>query len=252
MLDSITINEPTESEIEPEVVENQETEQVEEQQTEETPERPEWLPEKFKSAEDMAKAYSELESKIGQKGEEGEEGGEGEEAQSDFNIVDIQEKYAETGEVSEEGFKALEAAGIPKEFVERYIAGQVAIRDSQVQKIYEVAGGEERYSEINSWASENLNQSEIDYFNDELNSQDFARSETAIKGLVARFNQDQGVGPDLIKGSTSGSGGVRPYSSMGEYLEAMGVRDQTGKKKYENDSSYRKQVEKRLEISNIF
>jgi hypothetical protein len=85
-----------------------------------------------------------------------------------------------------------------------------------------------------------------------LNSQDFSKSETAIKGLVARFNQDQGIGPDLIKGSTSGSGGVRPYSSMGEYLEAMGLRDQTGKKKYEHDSSYRKQVEKRLEISNIF
>jgi hypothetical protein len=249
MVDSVTINEPTESEIEPESVEDQETEQVEEQQTEEASERPEWLPEKFKSAEDMAKAYSELESKIGQKGEEGEEG---EETQSSFNILDIQEQYAETGEVSEEGFKALEQIGIPKEYVERYIAGQVAIRDSQIQKIYDVAGGEERYEEINSWASENLNDSEIDYFNEQLNSQDFSKSETAIKGLVARFNQDQGIGPDLIKGSTSGSGGVRPYSSMGEYLEAMGLRDQTGKKKYEHDSSYRKQVEKRLEISNIF
>lgn len=249
MVDSVTINEPTESEIEPESVEDQETEQVEEQQTEEASERPEWLPEKFKSAEDMAKAYSELESKIGERGEEGEEGVE---AQSSFNILDIQEQYAETGEVSEEGFKALEQIGIPKEYVERYIAGQVAIRDSQIQKIYDVAGGEERYEEINSWASENLNESEIDYFNEQLNSQDFSKSETAIKGLVARFNQDQGIGPDLIKGSTSGSGGVRPYSSMGEYLEAMGLRDQTGKKKYEHDSSYRKQVEKRLEISNIF
>ena len=28
--------------------------------------RPEWLPEKFKNAEDMAKAYGELESKLGQ------------------------------------------------------------------------------------------------------------------------------------------------------------------------------------------
>ncbi len=249
MVDSVTINEPTESEIEPESVEDQETEQVEEQQTEEASERPEWLPEKFKSAEDMAKAYSELESKIGQKGQEGEEGVE---TQSSFNILDIQEQYAETGEVSEEGFKALEQIGIPKEYVERYIAGQVAIRDSQIQKIYDVAGGEERYEEINSWASENLNEYEIDYFNEQLNSQDFSKSETAIKGLVARFNQDQGIGPDLIKGSTSGSGGVRPYSSMGEYLEAMGLRDQTGKKKYEHDSSYRKQVEKRLEISNIF
>jgi len=33
-------------------------------------ERPEWLPEKFKSAEDMASAYSSLEGKLGQKEEE--------------------------------------------------------------------------------------------------------------------------------------------------------------------------------------
>ena len=34
--------------------------------TEQNPDRPEWLPEKFKSVEDMAKAYSALESKLGQ------------------------------------------------------------------------------------------------------------------------------------------------------------------------------------------
>lgn len=34
------------------------------------PERPEWLPEKYKSPEDLAKAYKELESKIGSKEED--------------------------------------------------------------------------------------------------------------------------------------------------------------------------------------
>ena len=38
------------------------------EQTEQA-ERPDWLPEKFQSAEDMAKAYSELESKLGSKNE---------------------------------------------------------------------------------------------------------------------------------------------------------------------------------------
>ena len=35
-------------------------------QTETAVERPEWLPEKFKSAEDLANAYSSLEGKLGQ------------------------------------------------------------------------------------------------------------------------------------------------------------------------------------------
>ena len=39
-------------------------------QTETAVERPEWLPEKFGSAEDLANAYSSLESKLGQKEED--------------------------------------------------------------------------------------------------------------------------------------------------------------------------------------
>ena len=39
-------------------------------QTETAVERPEWLPEKFSSAEDLANAYSSLESKLGQKEED--------------------------------------------------------------------------------------------------------------------------------------------------------------------------------------
>ena len=35
-----------------------------------TEERPEWLPEKYKTGEDLAKAYKELESKLGTKDED--------------------------------------------------------------------------------------------------------------------------------------------------------------------------------------
>ena len=55
----VEINEKAPSEIEPD---QQQATEVEEPQSEQ--ERPEWLPEKFESAEAMAKAYGELESKI--------------------------------------------------------------------------------------------------------------------------------------------------------------------------------------------
>ena len=54
-LHRVEINEKAPQEIDPESEEA--VEAVPEEQTD----RPEWLPEKFKSAEDMAKAYSELE-----------------------------------------------------------------------------------------------------------------------------------------------------------------------------------------------
>lgn len=43
---------------------------VEAQEPTEAQERPEWLPEKYKSPEDLAKAYKELESKLGKKDED--------------------------------------------------------------------------------------------------------------------------------------------------------------------------------------
>ena len=43
---------------------------IESDVTSQTEERPEWLPEKYKTGEDLAKAYSELSSKLGSKEED--------------------------------------------------------------------------------------------------------------------------------------------------------------------------------------
>ena len=82
-------------------------------------ERPEGLPEKFNSVEDMAKSYQELESKLGQpKAEESTA-----EPKADENNLEIAEKatqaagldmgalnaeYAENGELAQESYDALE------------------------------------------------------------------------------------------------------------------------------------------------
>jgi len=63
-LHRVEINERAPQEIDPESEEA--VDAVSEEQTTETQEdRPGWLPEKFKSPEDMANAYSELEKKMG-------------------------------------------------------------------------------------------------------------------------------------------------------------------------------------------
>ena len=67
-LHRVEINDKAPNEIEPEAEEAVEVQQEEPQQ-----ERPEWLPEKFKSAEDMAQAYASLEKRMGAGAEEVEE-----------------------------------------------------------------------------------------------------------------------------------------------------------------------------------
>ena len=92
-LHRVEINEKAPNEIEPvdETVETPEEQQAE-PQAEETTERPEWLPEKFKSAEDMAQAYAELEKRMGQgtkEVEETEQPEEQQEEQTDDNKEEV-------------------------------------------------------------------------------------------------------------------------------------------------------------------
>ena len=91
--------------------------------------RPDWLPEKFKSPEDMAKAYSELEGKLGQSNEEetkeafeDTEYSGSETANEVSELLDSKgldfdvfaQEYAETGELSDDAYTALEQAGFFK------------------------------------------------------------------------------------------------------------------------------------------
>ena len=63
---SVTINTSEGTQPTPEqMVEDAHRAELERQQQEQDDGRPEWLPEKFSSPEDMAKAYSELEKKQG-------------------------------------------------------------------------------------------------------------------------------------------------------------------------------------------
>ncbi len=106
--------------------------------------RPEWLPEKFKSPEDMANAYSELEKKMGaganedqQEQEEGETTNEEEQpddsTKEDTNTNDViveasKEFFENDGVISEETYKNLAEIGLPKELVDSYAAGQQALQ----------------------------------------------------------------------------------------------------------------------------
>ena len=101
----VEINEETEN---PTLEEQAETTQ---DTVEEVSERPEWLPEKYSSAEDMAKAYSELETKLSGSDEE-----VAEEAEPDTNPTtgmsqeDMQKysnEWAENGTLSDETYDEL-------------------------------------------------------------------------------------------------------------------------------------------------
>ena len=221
---------------------------VDEESAEE--ERPEWLDEKFESPEEMAKAYKELQKKMSKPKAEKKESAKMDEASAPeattSAIEDARSEFAESGELSDKAFDALEKAGLPRSFVEQYIAGQQAMSVQQAATIQESIGGAGNYEAMSEWASENLADGDLDAFNDIVEGPSVEQARVAVKGLYAQFQAAGGKGPALVQGSTSGDAGVKPFGSTAQVTEAM--RDP----RYASDPAYRENVEKRMSVSSIF
>ena len=234
---------------------------------ENTEDRPEALPEKFKSVEDLAKAYTELEKKLGQpkqteeikeednkqsdskEPEDGEKTDEKSEDQTEapktHDLSKFSEEWAEKGELSENSYKELKKLGYPQEFVDTYIEGFQALQDRQVGEVYKTVGGEENYKAMTEWASANLPENEVASYDNIITGNDPSQTKLAVKGLWAQYTEANGKQPKLIGGSQSGVGSVTPFRSTAEVVKAM------SDPRYSNDSAYRKDVEKRLEFSDV-
>ena len=222
--------------------------------------RPEWLPEKFKSAEDMAKAYSELEKKMGGKPDSNAEQEVEEtpdpqttEASEVAKVLDkagvdfdtLQAEYAANGSIGEESYKQLEEAGFPQQLVDSWIAGQQALANDINDQVFSSVGGEEQYYQMVEWASESLPPAEVDAFNKAIDSGDMSMVNMAVNGLAARYRSEVGTEPQLIQGETTGNSGGS-FNSAAELTAAM--RDP----RYQNDPAYRQSVAQKLSRSNVF
>ena len=209
--------------------------------------RPEWLPEKFSSAEDLVNAYSELESqftKEKQDSPEGEEAPAPEPLSADtFNKY--HEEFTETGDVSEESREAIVNMVLPREVIDAYIEGQKAVMDQQFNAVYQEVGGEANYSQMLEWATQNLPDGEQKAFNDAVVGGTEDQMMFAIKSLVSRWKGSGDVKPSLIQGNTGYADASGGFRSIAELTTAM--KDP----RYTKDPAYRKDIENRLSNSNI-
>lgn len=206
--------------------------------------RPSWLPEKFKSPEDLAVAYSELEKRFSSPAGKPKSIPQPDAGpQGALNFEEFSKEYSENGSLSEESISKLASSGIPENVVRNYLDGLNAISERQTQQIYSLAGGENKYNEMLEWASESLDANEIEAFNGIMEQGNPAAMQMAVRGLQARFSQSAGTPAKLIQGDTGApSAGFR---SVAELTAAM--RDP----RYEKDPAYRKDIENRLRTSNI-
>jgi hypothetical protein len=221
-----------------------------------TEDRPQWLPEKFKSPEDMAKAYAELESKLGKPAEpkapeatppadQTTDQAANELASKGLNLADFSTEFAEKGELSPESYDALEKAGYPRNYVDQYIDGQKARAALYESEVKNAAGGSESFNEMVEWAKANLSPAEINAYNAAIDSGDQAKAKLAVSGVYQKFSSARPSEPSLFKGNTASAQTSDVYESIAQMQKDMASPD------YKADPAFRAKVQAKLARSNI-
>tara|TARA_B110000977_G_scaffold25830_1_gene31948 strand:+ start:19465 stop:20310 length:846 start_codon:yes stop_codon:yes gene_type:complete len=222
-------------------------------------ERPEWLPEKFKNAEDLSKAYSELEKKLSTDKQVTDNPKEKvEESKTDLSIPKATEEkagvstldkfyseYSENGSLTEDSYTELAKQGLNKDLVDTYIAGQKAIAENQSASIFDTVGGKDKYQELMTWAGENLSESDVASYNSITDTGSVDQIKFAVQGLMAQAGMNKSKQPDLFQGDVNVQN-TKSFNSLAQVTEAI------NDPRYTTDPVYRKEVEDKIDKSNVF
>ena len=173
---------------------------------------------KYESAEELEKAYIELQKKLGESNdglrEEDPQGrGREEEVEEEQQIdadplIDLlneaSQEYAQEGKLTEETFEKLSQMD-SKDLLEAYmeIQSNQQIEDftaEQVSDIQNFVGGEEQYNNLVGWASENMPQNFIQAFDNLLNVGDPDMVKLAVVGMQAAFQEANGYEGRMLSG----------------------------------------------------
>ena len=212
---------------------------------------------KYKSAQDLEKAYIELQQKLGsgeqqsEPEQEAEPAEEADETITMFNSID--DELANGGEISEESMAKLSAMD-SKDLVDAYLRYQSTLEDAPVQEgrelndqevsaIYNSVGGEQQYQQMTAWAAENLDADTVQAFDNVIESGNVAAINLALRGLQSQYNDNVGYENNMIQGKPAQSG--NGYRSQAEVVRAM------NDPRYDRDPAYRQEVMDKLANSNL-
>lgn len=158
-----------------------------------------------------------------------------EQAGLDFDA--LTQEFNDNGGLSEGTYESLEKAGIGRQVVDNYVAGQQAIQAFNTQQVLAEAGGYEEYLEMAQWASNAYTEAEQGAFDRALQSGDLEMAKLAVSALKARYVNENGTGsPRITVDGSTGSISSDAFQSKRQQVEAM--RDP----RYKKDPAYREEV----------
>jgi len=218
---------------------------------------------KYESAEELEKAYIELQKKLGESNdglrEEDPQGrGREEEVEEEQQIdadplIDLlneasEEFYSNDGKLSEDTLSKLTAMD-SKDLVEAYmnIQSNQQVEDftaEQVADIQNFVGGEEQYNGLVNWASENMPQNFVQAFDNLINVGDPDMVKLAVVGMQAAFQEANGYEGRMLSGKPAQTQ-QDVFRSQAEVVAAM------SDPRYDRDPAYRQDVFAKLDRSDL-
>jgi len=221
---------------------------------------------KFKSAEDLEKAYLELQKKLGNK-EEDDSAPTDDSAPDDSAPEDKEEEKSPVAkqvdflkEASDEYFSnnnELKPETIQKlkelpseELIEAYLELQKSnpvakaqpLSDDAAKTIVDSVGGQDAYNDTLAWAADNLKPEEVAAYDNVVNTGNKDAIFFAVQALNQRFKDSVGFEGQQISGRAPKST-VKGFRSNAELANAI------SDPRYRNDPAYRYDIEQKLAAS---
>ena len=219
---------------------------------------------KYKNAQELEKAYIELQGKLGENKEDTETATATEEKPEDTPqmsegatlITDASKEYFDNNnKLSDETlakFSAMSSQDLIKAYMEvqaspefqQQQAAPAEISEAQVNQIKNAAGGDAAYSNIINWSKANLPKEQLSAFDNVVDTGNVQAINLAVAGLKAQYDNANGVEGRMVTGKApTNSGDV--FRSQQELVAAMNdVR-------YDRDPAYRQDVIEKLDRSDL-
>jgi hypothetical protein len=189
-------------------------------------ERPNWLPEKFKTVADLSKSYAELEKRVGIAPESYDFT---KSRYLDPDYVPFQElqQFAKEKRVPQDVMDKM------IESVDKYMDEFSSDPTEELKKLGDNA--KERVTTVDNWAKANLSKESYEALTGSIRNADSIKALEELRGKIMSNNVQ-------VPGNNGSIEGVTSLDDLTKEL-SMNLT------KYKNDDSYRKEYQKRLEIA---
>ena len=211
---------------------------------------------KYKNAEELERAYKELESKLGSQEPAETKPAESEQPEAKEEKTEVEKAFLESlwEESQEDGdfkqdtidkLKGMNPTDLAQEYL-NYRAGNQPpqMEQKDIDNLYNVAGGKKGYTDMMQWAQSNIAKEEVAMFDSVIGKGDPLAAFFAVKALHYRYADSQGVDGRMLTGKAA-KAQPSGYKSQQALVEAM------SDPRYDKDPAYRQEVIEKLSRSDI-